>query len=46
MKLSIKSFKAGDKVFDRIYKAEKESWEEGEIVNRIGGTMYMVQGRT
>lgn len=41
-KLSIQSFKAAD--FFMIYKAGKEFWEVGEIVNRIGSIMYMVHG--
>lgn len=43
-KSNIKSFKAGDKVFFRSYKARKESWEDGKIILLLGRMMYMVQG--
>lgn len=45
MNLTIKFFKAGEKVFFRFYKAGKEIWEDGEIVNCISRMMYMVQGQ-
>ena len=42
--MNYKSYKEGDKVFFRNYRAEKCFWEDGSVTKRIGRVIYIIQG--
>ena len=44
IKTNYKSYKEGDKVFSRNYRAGKCFWEDGIVIRRIGRVIYIIQG--
>ena len=44
IKTNYKSYKEGDKILFRNYRAGKYFWEDGIVIRRIGRVIYIIQG--